>query len=40
MPSYSGTSTKVDRTDYASDTTNAVAKGNLSAVQVMNPTLW
>ena len=32
MPSYSGTSTKVDRTDYANDTTNAVAKGNLSAV--------
>ena len=32
MTTPSGTSTKVDRTDYASDTTNAVAKGNLSAV--------
>ena len=32
MPSYSGACTKVDRTDYANDTTNAVAKGNLAIV--------
>ena len=32
MPSYSGACTKVDRTDYANDTTNAVAKGNLAII--------
>jgi hypothetical protein len=32
MTAYSGRSTKVDRTDYSNDTTNAVARGDLTTV--------